>query len=102
MHVAEIVDVGNVAARSVSAPGFEFCADVICPVGKMALDLGLKGPSMNYVPNTPKVLHHSKLMLPGSSETLYFIAPDKPGDYMYVCSFPGHYLSMRGILRVMP
>lgn len=71
-------------------------------VGKMALDLGLKGPSMNYVPNTPKVLHHSKLMLPGSSETLYFIAPDKPGDYMYVCSFPGHYLSMRGILRVMP
>lgn len=71
-------------------------------VGKMAIDLGLKGPAMEYVPNTPKVLYHSKLMLPGTSETLYFTAPEKPGDYMYVCSFPGHAASMRGILRVLP
>lgn len=69
-------------------------------IGQAALALGLKGPEVNYVPSSAKVLYHSKLMQPGASETLYFTAPAKAGDYMYVCTFPGHYANMRGILRV--
>lgn len=71
-------------------------------VGDLALKLGLKGPDMNYVPNTPKVLFHTSLLQPDSSESIYFIAPSKPGDYVYLCSYPGHALVMRGILKVVP
>ncbi len=69
-------------------------------IGKAAMALGLKGPEMQYVPNSPKVLHHTKLIQPGAAETIYFKAPSQPGDYMYVCTFPGHYQVMRGVLRV--
>jgi len=70
-------------------------------VGELALKLGLNGEVMSYVPNSSSVLYHSKLLQPKESETIYFTAPEKPGDYPYVCTYPGHYLSMKGILRVV-
>ena len=70
-------------------------------VGELALKLGLDGEVMGYVPNTSKVLYNSKLLQPKESETIYLIAPDKPGDYPFVCTYPGHYMSMKGILRVV-
>ena len=71
-------------------------------VGKLALNLGLKGSEMNYVPNSPKVLFHTSLLEPDSSESIYFIAPTKPGEYMFLCTYPGHASVMRGILKVVP
>jgi hypothetical protein len=35
-------------------------------------------------------------------ETLQFAVPPKPGDYEYVCIFPGHHLVMRGIMQSTP
>jgi azurin/glucose/arabinose dehydrogenase len=70
------------------------------PVGEKALRLGVKGMSMDYVPKDERVIYHTTLIQPGSSQTIYFTAPDKPGVYEYVCTYPGHYLSMRGVLRV--
>lgn len=69
-------------------------------VGNAALELGLEGPSKNYVPDTDDVLYHTALVSPGGSDTIFFSAPETPGDYDYLCSFPGHAMSMRGILRV--
>ena len=34
-------------------------------------------------------------------EVLEFTAPEKPGDYEFVCTFPGHYMLMRGIMKVV-
>ncbi len=46
----------------------------------------------DYVPPDAKeVLAHSKLLGPGESEVVTFNAPYVPGDYLYLCSFPGHY-----------
>lgn len=70
-------------------------------VGEMALKLGLNGEVMNYVPNSPKVLFYTRLLQPKTAETIYITAPDKPGDYPFVCTYPGHYVSMRGVLRVV-
>ena len=28
------------------------------------------------------------------------IAPAEPGEYPFVCSFPGHWATMRGVLRI--
>jgi azurin len=69
-------------------------------VANLALNLGLKGSQQNYVPVTPKVLFHTALIQPNTSESIYFIAPQKPGNYMFVCSFPGHASVMRGIFKV--
>lgn len=69
-------------------------------VGQAALALGLKGNEMGYVPNMPEVLYHTKLIQPGASDEIYFVAPSKPGTYTYVCTYPGHYLTMKGTLIV--
>lgn len=71
-------------------------------VGNLALQLGLKGSQMNYVPVNSKVLFHTALLQPGTSESIYFVAPSKPGEYMFVCTYPGHASVMRGILKVLP
>ena len=70
-------------------------------VGETALNLGLKGAEMNYIPDMKEVLYHTGLMQPESSEALYFVAPAKAGDYQYVCTFPGHHTLMQGKMKVV-
>ena len=70
-------------------------------VGETALQLGLKGMEMDYVPEMKEVLFHTRLLQPGESDSIYIQVPDKTGDYQYLCTYPGHYISMRGILRVV-
>ena len=80
----------------ITAPG---AAD---EVGSLALKMGLKGSEMNYVPSSNKVLFHTGLLQPETSESSYFVAPSTPGEYMFVCTFPGHAAVMRGIIKVVP
>lgn len=70
-------------------------------VGEMAMKLGLQGQEKNYIPVTDKVLYHTNLLQPHQKEAIYFKAPDKPGEYTYVCTVPGHFYSMQGILKVV-
>ena len=58
------------------------------------------GAEKNYVPQVAEVLWATKLLNPGESYTLEFTAPTQPGDYTFVCTFPGHWRGMNGILRV--
>jgi azurin len=69
-------------------------------VGAAALELGVEGNAKNFVPDSPDVLYHTALTLPDATDTIFFTAPSTPGDYDYVCSFPGHAVLMNGILRV--
>ncbi|MEM9916460.1 MAG: plastocyanin/azurin family copper-binding protein [Bacteroidota bacterium] len=71
-------------------------------VGTMAMKLGIRGVEKNHIPNTAKVLFHTRLLPPGTSESIFFVAPKKPGNYTYVCTVPGHHSVMRGTLRVTP
>lgn len=48
-----------------------------------------------------KVLATSKVLGPGETETVSFIAPTIQGDYTYVCVFPGHSAMMRGVMTVL-
>lgn len=70
-------------------------------VGELALKLGVQGEKMNYVPNSPKVLAYTTIIQPGKTESIFFSAPDKPGSYPFICSFPGHYFVMKGVLNVV-
>jgi azurin len=58
------------------------------------------GAKMNYVPRIPEVLTATPLINPGGKYTLTVKIPDTPGDYPYVCTFPGHWRIMNGVLRV--
>ncbi|MEM1123057.1 MAG: plastocyanin/azurin family copper-binding protein, partial [Bacteroidota bacterium] len=69
-------------------------------VAELAINLGLQGQAKGYIPDSEDVLYHSNLLVPNSSDTFYFVAPSKPGNYEYVCTFPAHAATMRGILYV--
>lgn len=71
------------------------------PVGDLALRLNLNGPKLNYVPNTPNVLYHTNILQPETAESIFFVAPTEPGDYQFVCTFPGHSSLMQGTLKVV-
>jgi azurin len=70
-------------------------------VAELAIKLGLKGSQMNYVPKSSNVLFNTALLQPHSSESIYFIAPTKPGEYTFMCTYPGHGSVMRGMLKVV-
>jgi azurin len=69
--------------------------------GKAALSLGIQGPDEGFIPPSPDVLHNTCLLQPGSSQSIYFTAPSKPGNYPYLCTYPGHYQTMNGIMKVV-
>lgn len=46
--------------------------------------------------NNSALVAHTKLLGPGESDTIEFTVP--AGTYTYICSFPGHYMSMTGVL----
>jgi azurin len=58
------------------------------------------GAKLQYVPQMPEVLKATPLVNPGQKFTLTLKVPDRPGDYPYLCTFPGHWRIMNGVLRV--
>jgi putative heme-binding domain-containing protein len=79
----------------ITAPG------AMSEVGMAAERMGLEGQAKDFVPETPKILWATKLLLPGASQKLQFTAPAKTGAYPYVCTFPGHWLVMNGVMNVV-
>ena len=55
----------------------------------------------NYVPQdgplAVQVIAHTKVLGPGESETITFKV-DAAGEYPFICSFPGHYALMKGVI----
>ncbi|MCB1228761.1 MAG: hypothetical protein KDN19_00750 [Verrucomicrobiae bacterium] len=70
-------------------------------VAMAAIALGADGFAKGYVPDHGKILVHTKLLDHDQEEVLEFNAPDTPGDYEFVCTFPGHHLLMRGVMKVV-
>jgi plastocyanin len=60
------------------------------------------GIKKDFVPSSEKVLHATKLINQHETTTLRFAAPTEPGEYPYVCTFPGHWVIMNGVMEVRP
>lgn len=58
------------------------------------------GAPGNYVPESKAVLAASPLALPGQTVEMEFTTPIEPGTYAFVCTYPGHWQKMNGILLV--
>jgi azurin len=53
----------------------------------------------NFVPIIPEVLFSTPLVATGKSFKLDFKAPNKPGEYPFICTFPGHWLKIKGTIK---
>ena len=53
-----------------------------------------------FLPDSDKILEHSSMLNANQSEVMRFTAPDKPGVYPYLCTFPGHWILMKGEMVV--
>jgi uncharacterized cupredoxin-like copper-binding protein len=82
----------------VGAPG---SLKEIGPAGG-ALPLPADPEAKAFVPDTPKVLYSTKLVKEGETARLSFNAPKEPGEYVFVCTFPGHWVRMYGVMLVVP
>jgi azurin len=73
---------------------------------EIALTAGAMSPpddpkAKAFVPDSPKVLQSTPLVQPGESDTLSFTAPEKPGNYTFLCTYPGHWVKMYGVMQVV-
>ncbi len=72
----------------------------------MASNAGMTDPAFlttkHAVPDSEDVLFHTKLVQPGAEDVLEFTAPSEAGDYPYLCTYPGHWAIMKGVMKVAP
>lgn len=63
----------------------------------------MTSPQTEYIPAAMKdqVLATTKLLGPGESDSITFTVPSAPGEYVYLCSFPAHFMAgMKGVIVV--
>jgi len=66
-----------------------------------AESLGALGFAVGFLPDSDKIIAATELLNQGEYQVLEFTAPDDPGDYDYVCTFPNHWQTMRGVMQVV-
>ncbi|HEX2748850.1 MAG TPA: PVC-type heme-binding CxxCH protein [Verrucomicrobiales bacterium] len=99
---------GSVVALAFENPGEMPHNAVICAPGSLekvgaaadAMQTDPNGLAAGFVPQIPEVLYKTRLLNRGGKETLIFRVPAAPGDYVIVCTFPGHWRLMKGVLKV--
>jgi azurin len=57
--------------------------------------------SKSFIPDSTDVLFATKLINSGETARLRFAAPARPGTYPFVCTFPGHWRTMNGVMQVL-
>jgi azurin len=67
---------------------------------KAAQNLGSDGVKFDYLPDTKDLIIGTRVLKPDEQQSLLIAVPDKPGQYPYLCSFPGHGFVMRGVMNV--
>lgn len=54
----------------------------------------------HYIPSSSDILAYTNVVEPYAEHTIYFRVPSEPGRYPYLCTFPGHWMVMNGVLVV--
>ncbi|MEM7219841.1 MAG: azurin [Pseudomonadota bacterium] len=77
---------------------------VLVPKGT-AQEIGMAGiaagAEAGYVPPDDRVIAKTKVIGGGETDTISFALDMPAGEYTYVCTFPGHWVAMRGTLTVI-
>lgn len=71
----------------------------------MASMAGIADPTFltekQAIPDSEDILFHSKLLQAGEEDVMEFTAPEEAGDYPYLCTYPGHWAIMNGVMKVV-
>ncbi|MCB1076583.1 MAG: heme-binding domain-containing protein [Verrucomicrobiae bacterium] len=59
-----------------------------------------EGLAKHYVPDSKDVLCYTDMVNPKEEFVIHIDAPSEAGEYPYLCSFPGHWMVMNGVLVV--
>ena len=72
-------------------------------IGKAADNMAQSqtGSDKEYIPELTVVLAATGLVDPNDRRDLVWEVPDDPGEYIYVCTFPGHWRTMNGLINVV-
>jgi azurin len=88
----------NIGSMPKESMGHNF---TLLKAGTVVADFATKAmtaKATDYIPaGDTVIIAHTRLVGPGESDTLKFTAPPA-GEYPYVCTFPGHFAVMQGIL----
>jgi uncharacterized cupredoxin-like copper-binding protein len=60
----------------------------------------LEGKGRQFVPDLPSVLAAMGLVDPGKTGRVFWVVPAKAGTYPFVCTYPGHWRTMNGKVKV--
>jgi len=66
-------------------------------VGMQAI---MAGEAKGFLPEDEAILAATPMAQPGETVQVTFTAPLEPGKYRFICTYPGHYVAMRGVLVV--
>lgn len=72
-------------------------AEVFERVGEAGMQAG---SANDYVPEDDAIIAYTPMSTPGETVSVTFTVPEQTGDYGYVCTFPGHWATMQGTMRV--
>jgi len=105
-NVVTVKEGGSIALKLVSTgTDAMMIHNIVFTKKGKADEIGVKairaGEAKAYVPDDPAVIAASKIIGPSDSTVLQFKTP-KVGSYPFICTYPGHYLKMRGRLIVEP
>jgi azurin len=70
---------------------------------KAYVDAAITAAATDYIPPAlaDQIIAHTKLLGPKQTDEIKFTAPTEPGEYVFVCTFLGHYLAgMHGVMVV--
>ena len=76
--------------------------DSLTRVGELANKLVADPEAVlhQYVPRCDDVLVYTDIVPQQQQFTIYFRAPEQAGRYPYLCTFPGHWMVMNGVLVI--
>ena len=105
-----VVEAGEPVEITFENPGVMNHNLVIVAPGKME-EIGLAADRLigtpapqdgsKFVPDSVDVLQPTPLVEPRASATFTFVAPDVTGEYPFMCSVPGHWVRMNGVMLVV-
>ena len=73
-------------------------SDFIQEVGEAALTP--EAVENEYIPTHDAILAYTSMAKPGETVEVTFTVPSEPGEYPYICTYPAHFMTMRGVLIV--
>jgi len=70
-------------------------------IAMASMMLGAEGIKRDWLPESNKILFASEMLSVDQEQTIEFTAPTAKEVYEYLCTYPGHWMLMRGVMHVV-